>query len=264
MINSKVYLVGAGPGAVDLLTLKAYRLIKEADVVVYDRLVSDEIMDLVEVHTVKHYVGKQESEHTLPQDEINKLLVKYAFEYKNVVRLKGGDPFVFGRGGEEILELLKNNVNFEVVPGISSSVASLSYAGIPITHRGVANNFLVMTGHTCSQTGLDEVDWSGLKNVGTLVILMGIRNRKIIAKNLIAAGKNKNTPVAFIEKATTKDQKVVVSTLERVLVEDLDVQSPSVFVIGEVVNFHFDWNWFGEVQKEFRPFELKSGAVGGI
>ena len=244
MLDSKVYLVGAGPGAVDLLTLKAFNLIKKADVLVYDRLVSDEIMELVGPHTLKHYVGKQESEHTLPQEEINKLLVLYSKKYKTVVRLKGGDPFVFGRGGEEVIELLNNGVSFEVVPGISSSVASLTYAGIPITHRGVSNNFLVMTGHTCKKDNLDNVDWYGLKNVGTIVILMGIKAREYIARNLILSGRDKLTPVAFIEKATTPNQNVIISNLEDVAAGMTEVESPAVFVIGDVVNYHFEWNWF--------------------
>ena len=244
MLDSKVYLVGAGPGAVDLLTLKAFNLIKKADVLVYDRLVSDEIMELVGPHTLKHYVGKQESEHTLPQEEINKLLVLYSKKYKTVVRLKGGDPFVFGRGGEEVIELLNNGVSFEVVPGISSSVASLTYAGIPITHRGVSNNFLVMTGHTCKKDNLDNVDWYGLKNVGTIVILMGIKAREYIARNLILSGRDKLTPVAFIEKATTPNQNVIISNLEDVAAGKTEVESPAVFVIGDVVNYHFEWNWF--------------------
>lgn len=245
MSSSKVYLVGAGPGDVELLTLKAYRLIQDADVIVYDRLVSGDIMKLVGSSAKLHYVGKQESEHTLPQEEINLLLVSLAKKYKKVVRLKGGDPFIFGRGGEEIQELLKNNIKFEVVPGISSSVASLTYAGIPITHRGVSNNFLVMTGHTCSHNGLDEVNWSSLKDVGTIVILMGIKNKKIIAQNLINSGKCKTTPVAFIENATTANQRVITSTLVEVMTSEIPVKSPSVFVIGEVVNFHAEWNWFG-------------------
>lgn len=244
MNPNKVYLVGAGPGSLDLLTLKAARLIKEADVIIYDRLVSPEIMRTVNPSAVKHYVGKQESEHTIPQDEINKLIVHYALLYKTVVRLKGGDPFVFGRGGEEVQELLKNNISYEIVPGISSSIASLTYAGIPITHRGVSNNFLVMTGHTCSDNGLDEMDWNALRNVGTIVILMGIRNRSLIATNLIKAGKNKNTPVAFIEKATTPQQNVIISTLEEVCLNHVKTESPAVFVIGETVNFHEEWKWF--------------------
>lgn len=258
---SKVYLVGSGPGDVELLTLKAYRLIQEADVIVYDRLVSDDIMKLVNPKAILHYVGKLESEHTLPQNEINLLLVSLAKKHKKVVRLKGGDPFVFGRGGEEIQELLKNNIAFEVIPGISSSIASLTYAGIPITHRGVSNNFLVMTGHMCSHTGLDEVNWTSLKDVGTVVILMGIRNKKLIAQKLIESGKNKNTPVAFIENATTANQRVYTTTLIEVLNSEIPVKSPAVFVIGEVVNFHSDWSWFGIVEnKEIsEQFEVSVG-----
>lgn len=244
MNNSKVYLVGAGPGALDLLTLKAYRLLKNADVIVYDRLVGNEIMNELNPKAHLHYVGKQESEHTIPQDEINKLLVHYAQRYQSVVRLKGGDPFVFGRGGEEILELVKNGISFEVVPGISSSVSALTYAGIPITHRGVSNNFLVMTGHTCNADGLDLVAWNNLHSVGTIVILMGVRNKSFIAQKLIEGGKSSKTPVAFIERATREDQKVITSTLFEVANKNIAVESPAVFVVGETVHFHHQWNWF--------------------
>ncbi|MCK6593943.1 MAG: uroporphyrinogen-III C-methyltransferase [Bacteriovoracaceae bacterium] len=244
MNNSKVFLVGAGPGSLDLLTLKAYQLLKTADVIVYDRLVSNEIMDEINPNAHLHYVGKQESEHTIPQDEINKLLVHYAHKYKKIVRLKGGDPFVFGRGGEEIVELVKNNIAFEVVPGISSSVSALTYAGIPITHRGVSNNFLVMTGHTCNTDGLDLVPWSNLQSVGTIVILMGVRNKSFIAQKLIEGGKPSKTPVAFIERATRHDQKVITSTLFEVANKEIFVESPAVFVVGETVQFHHQWNWF--------------------
>lgn len=258
MVKSKVYLVGAGPGSLDLLTMKAFNLIKKADVVVYDRLVGPDILNEIGPQTRLHYVGKQESEHTIPQEQINKLLVQYAKEYKTVVRLKGGDPFVFGRGGEEIEELLKNNVEFEVVPGISSSVSALTYAGIPITHRGVSNHFLVMTGHTCNTDGLDLFKWEHLSSVGTLVILMGIRNKAFIANKLIEGGKDPSTPVAFVEKATTPEQKVFTSTLRDVANYELNVQSPAVFVIGDTVKFHSQWNWFQKKDEEF-PFEVSVG-----
>lgn len=252
MINSKVYLVGAGPGSLDLLTLKAYRLIKTADVIVYDRLVSNAIMEEVGPQALLHYVGKQESEHTIPQDEINKLLVEYAQKYQCVVRLKGGDPFVFGRGGEEIVELVKNDISFEVVPGISSSVSALTYAGIPITHRGVSNNFLVMTGHTCNSDGLDQVAWANLHSVGTIVILMGVRNKKFIAQKLIEGGKPPKTPVAFIERATRNDQRVTTSTLFEIANREIPVESPAVFVVGETVQFHHQWNWFLKENAEYQ------------
>lgn len=259
MSMSKVYLVGAGPGALDLLTIKAYRLIKNADVIVYDRLIGTEILDEISPKAILHYVGKQESEHTIPQDAINQLLVDYAKKYKTVVRLKGGDPFVFGRGGEEVIELLNNHIDFEIVPGISSSVSALTYAGIPITHRGVSSNFLVMTGHTCNSDGLDLVEWEHLKSVGTLVILMGVRNKALIAKKLIEGGKKPTTPVAFIERATRIDQKVMTSTLGFIAQYDFDVESPAVFVIGDTVSFHHQWNWFLNKDKE-----ENSGVIFGI
>jgi uroporphyrin-III C-methyltransferase len=247
-MNNKgiVYLVGAGPGAIDLLTVKAFKLIQSADVIVYDRLVSPEVMELVSSRCLEHYVGKQESEHTLPQEEINQLLVDYAQKYKKVVRLKGGDPFVFGRGGEEVELLVKNNILFEIVPGISSSVAAASYAGIPVTHRGVSNNFTVIAGHTCTSAGFDSMDWNAFSKLGTLVILMGVRSRSQIAENLIKVGKNKKTPVAFIENATTKDQNVIISNLEQVFLNPPNVTSPAVMVIGDVVSFHHEWKWFNE------------------
>lgn len=259
MFKSKVYLVGAGPGSLDLLTLKAYNLIKKADVIIYDRLVGSDIMKEVGPKTHLHYVGKQESEHTIPQEQINQLLVHYAHKYQTVVRLKGGDPFVFGRGGEEIEELLKYDIEFEVVPGISSSVSALTYAGIPITHRGVSNHFLVMTGHTCNSSALDLFEWSHLSSVGTLVILMGVRNKSFIAKKLIEGGKSPSTPVAFIERATRPDQKVLTTTLHDVAYYELDVQSPAVFVIGETVKFHTQWNWFQKYNEE-NFFEASVGT----
>jgi uroporphyrin-III C-methyltransferase len=256
-----VYLVGSGPGAVDLLTLKAFRLIQSADVIVYDRLVSPEIELLFPVNAKKHYVGKQESEHTLPQEEINQLLVDYAKKYNNVVRLKGGDPFVFGRGGEEIELLLKNNISYEVVPGISSSISAATYAGIPVTHRGVSTNFTVIAGHTCLPQSFDSLDWNSFSHLGTLVILMGIRSRATIAENLIKVGKYENTPIAFIENATTPRQRVIISTLAEVSKNKVEVRSPAVMVIGEVVNFHHEWNWFNVFKDDF---SLNSEAQVGL
>lgn len=255
--KGKVYLVGAGPGAIDLLTVKAFQLLQTADVVVYDRLVSTEIMEIVPGKCLKHYVGKQESEHTLPQEEINQLLVDYSNKYQKVVRLKGGDPFVFGRGGEEVELLVKNKIIFEIVPGISSSVAAATYAGIPVTHRGVSNNFTVVAGHTCTSAGFDSMDWNAFSKLGTLIILMGVRSRSQIATNLIKVGKNKNTPVAFIEKATTLNQNVIISTLEEVANNPPDVSSPAVMVIGEVVNFHYEWSWFNS--SEYLEEEVSVG-----
>lgn len=245
----KVYLVGAGPGSVDLLTVKAFRLIQEADVVVYDRLINPELMNLVKEKCVRHYVGKQESEHTLPQEEINILLVEYAKKHQKVIRLKGGDPFVFGRGGEEVELLVKESIPFEIIPGISSSVAAAAYAGIPITHRGVSNNFAVLAGHCCTPASFESIDWNAFSKVGTLVVLMGVRNRSLIARSLIEAGKDKFTPVAFIENATSISQNVIISNLDELLVNPPAVNSPAVMVIGEVVKFHHEWNWFNGIEE---------------
>lgn len=240
-----VYLVGAGPGSLDLLTIKAHRLIREADVIVYDRLIGSEVLDLIPEGCIKHYVGKKESEHTLPQSEINQLLVTLAHRYKKIVRLKGGDPFVFGRGGEEVEALAEHQIPFEIVPGISSSIAAATYAGIPVTHRGVSNNFSVIAGHTCTADQLDSVNWSAFANVGTLVILMGVKNRQLIATILIEAGRDSATPVAFIENATTSCQCVYTTTLKQLCCEALEIQSPAVMVVGDVVKFHQQWQWFG-------------------
>jgi uroporphyrin-III C-methyltransferase len=257
--RGKVYLVGAGPGSIDLLTVKAFQLIQEADVIVYDRLVKPEVMKLANQACVCHYVGKQESEHTLPQDEINELLVDYAQKYKKVVRLKGGDPFVFGRGGEEVDLLVKKGISFEIVPGISSSVAAAAYAGIPVTHRGVANSFTVLAGHCCTPASFDSIDWKAFTQIGTIVILMGVRNRSLIASCLIEAGKNKMIPVAFIENATTLYQNVIISHLEEVALNPPEVQSPAVMVIGDVVSFHQEWNWFNKTEQL-----LATGASIGL
>ncbi len=255
--NGKVYLTGAGPGPIELLTVRAYELLKEADVVVYDRLVGNDILEILPRHCIRHYVGKKESDHTLPQNEINSLLVEYARRYKKVIRLKGGDPFVFGRGGEEVEVLIQHGIPFELVPGISSSVAAATYAGIPVTHRGVANNFTVIAGHTCSQNGVDTYDWKAFANLGTLVILMGVKNRQMIAAHLIKAGKSAQTPVAFIESATRDNQKTIITNLLELSINPPEVMSPAVMVIGEVVKFHHQWEWFQTMN-----YESKEEVVG--
>lgn len=255
--EGKVYLVGAGPGSIDLLTVKAYQLLRNAEVVVYDRLVGNDIMDILPRNCIKHYVGKKDSDHTLPQNEINSLLVEYSRRYKTVIRLKGGDPFVFGRGGEEIEVLVQHGVQFEVVPGISSSVAAATYAGIPVTHRGVANNFTVIAGHTCANDGVDSYDWSAFANLGTLVILMGVKNRQMIAAHLIKAGKPASTPVAFVEDATSLGQRTHITNLQELSVNPPEIKSPAVMIVGEVVNFHHQWQWFQRA-----VFEPKGEVVG--
>ncbi len=226
----KVYLVGGGPGDPDLLTIKAYKILQSADVVLYDALINKYILNITKPDCLKIYVGKRDSRHTLPQEEINELLYKFAGVYDKIVRLKGGDPFVFGRGGEELLFLRERGVEVEVVPGITSAVAAPSSALIPITHREVASSFAVITGHPNR-----GINWADFVKVDTLIILMGVKNRQKIAKELIDAGRDPNQPVAFIEKATTPYQREVFTTLRELSQNPPEVNTPAVMVVGEVV-----------------------------
>ncbi len=226
----KVYLVGAGPGDPELLTLKAHRIISRADVILYDALVNREILNFAKEDAVKIYVGKRIGRHSLPQEEINRLLHRFALTYDTVVRLKGGDPFVFGRGGEEYLYLRERGIEVEVVPGITSAVGAPSSINVPLTHRGTSSSFAVVSGHP----GM-EVDWKGLSQADTLVILMGVKRRREIAKELISSGRDPDLPVVFIEKATTEDQREVFSTLGEVAHNPPEVNPPAVMVVGRVV-----------------------------
>lgn len=245
MKKGKAYIIGAGPGDFELLTLKAKRIIENADCIIYDRLISPNILDLAKENAELIYLGKENTEGGLIQDEINQTLVKKCLEGKNVARVKGGDPFVFGRGGEEIEELAKNNISFEVIPGITSSISVPAYAGIPVTHRGLARSFHVFTGHT-----MENGKWHNFENIakleGTLVFLMGVKNLNLIVKDLIENGKDRNTPIAIIEKGATKNQRVTVGTLENILelVEKNKVVPPAITVIGEVVNLRETFKWF--------------------
>ena len=230
----KVYLVGAGPGDPELLTLRALRILKEADVVLYDRLISEDVLSYTKPNCALIYVGKKDGKHSLPQEEINALMVKLASSHRVVVRLKGGDPFVFGRGGEEALYLREHGIECEIVPGVSSLYSVPAYGGIPLTFRGLSSSFAVVTGHEAVGK-LKRVNWKAFSGVDTLVILMGVRNRQRIAKELIDAGRDKEEPVAFIEKGTTQDQRVVISTLGEVACSPPNVNAPAVMVVGEVV-----------------------------
>ncbi len=230
----KVYLIGAGPGDIELLTVKAVRLLSTADVVLYDRLINEDVLRLLKDSSLKIYVGKSDGRHTIPQEEINRLLVKYASLYPVVVRLKGGDPFIFGRGAEEALYLTEHGIEFEVVPGVSSFYSVPAYAGIPLTFRGVSSSFAVVTGHEA--TGKEKrVNWRAFKDVDTLVVLMGVKNRRFIAGELLLSGRSPDEPVAFVEKGTTPSQRVIVSTLGEVASSPPDVSPPAVMVVGQVV-----------------------------
>ena len=242
--KGEVYLVGAGPGDPELLTLKALRLMQQADVVIYDRLVSAPILELCRRDAEKVYVGKARSNHAVPQEGINALLVKYAQAGKRVCRLKGGDPFIFGRGGEEIQELYEAGVSFQVVPGITAASGCAAYAGIPLTHRDYAQSVRFLTGHL--KEGSPELPWSELVYENqTLVLYMGLVGLESICEKLIAHGQRADMPVALISKGTTPEQKVVVGTLANIAskVEQHQIQAPTLTIIGEVVSLREQLQW---------------------
>ena len=238
--NGKVYLVGSGPGDPELLTIKALRLIKEADVIVYDQLPGAEILALLPKSAELIDVGKYAGDHTLSQDEINRLLVDYALQGKTVVRLKGGDPYLFGRGGEEALELREAGIEFEVVPGITSAIAAPAYAGIPITHRDNASMVTILTGHEQKKEG-SMLDWEWLsQSLGTIVILMGVSTLGTYIPELMRYGSDPDTPVAIIERGTRDDQVVTTGSLSTIvdIAKDRGVKAPAIVVIGDVVRLH--------------------------
>ncbi|MHA7854378.1 uroporphyrinogen-III C-methyltransferase [Marinobacter shengliensis] len=245
----EVALVGAGPGDPELLTLKAWRLIQSADVILYDRLVSPEILSLIPDNVEMVHVGKQRSNHTLPQDQINQRLVELAREGRKVVRLKGGDPFIFGRGGEEIETLAAAGVRFQVVPGITAASGCAAYAGIPLTHRDHAQSVRFITGHLKNDTC--DLPWSDfVQNNQTLVFYMGLVGLPIICRQLIGHGMTPDMPVALVSKGTTADQKVLVGTLSDIVgkVENSGVQAPTLVIIGHVVGLRSRLDWRGAVE----------------
>ncbi|MFT5839144.1 MAG: uroporphyrin-III C-methyltransferase/precorrin-2 dehydrogenase/sirohydrochlorin ferrochelatase [Flavobacteriales bacterium] len=243
----EVYLVGAGPGDPDLLTFRALRLMQKADVVVYDRLVSQEILELVRRDAEKIYVGKAKSKHTVPQDEINELLAREALAGNRVVRLKGGDPFIFGRGGEELETLIEHGISFQVVPGITAASGAASYAGIPLTHRDHAKSVVFATGHL--QDNSINLNWQGLAQPDqTIVFYMGLTGLPIICEQLVKHGLTPNTPIAMVQSATTSEQKVVTGTLEDIQkkAKEAEIKPPALIIVGSVVSLHDKLNWFGQ------------------
>ena len=241
-----VYLVGAGPGDPELLTLKALRLIKNCDALVHDALIPHEIIKEVRKNTEVFHVGKRAGKCSVPQSETNSLILKLAKEGKNVVRLKGGDPFVFSRGGEEVSFLEKHGVLVEIIPGITSGIAAPTYFGIPLTHRDAASSVTFVTGHEQIDKQKKSVNWRELaKSSDSLVIYMGIRNIEFIVRELILGGLDKNTKCAVIQEATLKNQKCIIAELKNLVytINDQKYLSPSIVVIGKIVDFKVNNNF---------------------
>ena len=241
---SKVYLTGAGPGDMDLLTIKALRVIKSADIIIYDKLANPEILKEAKASCEFIYVGKENKHHIMPQEEINELIYQSALQYERVVRLKGGDPFVFGRGSEEANYLYDRDIAFEIIPGVTSAVSVPAYAGIPVTHRGVATSFRVITGHETPHKREPQIVWEDCKTDETLIFLMGLHNLEKISKKLIAIGKPKEYPCAVISKGTTPNQKVAVGTLENIVSKAKEIETPAIIIVGKVVNLREKLQWF--------------------
>lgn len=240
-----VALIGAGPGDPELLTLRAVRLLQTTEVIVYDNLVSRGVLDFVSPQAERIYAGKRRNEHTLRQEEINNLLVQLAKEGKQVVRLKGGDPFIFGRGGEELEALVAHGISFEVVPGITAASGISSYAGIPLTHRDYAQRCMFVTGHL--KNGTTDLDWAAMvRPRQTVVIYMGLGGLSHISQAMMAHGASPDLPIAVVQDGTISTQKVVIGTLttigQRVL--DANLQSPCLTIVGEVVKLHQSLAWF--------------------
>lgn len=243
--TGEVWLIGAGPGDPDLLTFRALRLMQQADVVLYDRLVSDAILNLTRRDADRIYVGKRRADHAVPQGEINQQLVDLAKQGKSVVRLKGGDPFIFGRGGEEIELLAKSDVPFQIVPGITAASGCATYAGIPLTHRDHSQSCLFVTGHL--KNGSVDLNWKLLATPNqTVVIYMGLVGLPIVCSKLIEHGVSKEMPIALIEQGTTERQRVFTGTLDNMseIIADEDVRAPTLIIVGSVVSLHKQLAWY--------------------
>jgi uroporphyrinogen III methyltransferase/synthase len=249
----KVYLVGAGPGDPELITVKGLNMLRRADVVIYDNLVNPVLLDEIRADAEKIYVGKVAGRHTLRQEGINRLLIQYARAGKLVVRLKGGDPFVFGRGGEEAEALVENGIAWEVIPGVTSAVAVPAYAGIPVTHREYAAAFTVITGHEASEKEESSFDWEAIARLnGTLIVLMGMTRLPQIVRLLLCHGRATSTPVAVIRWGSMPMQQSVIGTLETIAeqVQQARLQPPALIIIGDVVRLSERLRWFAEAAPE--------------
>jgi uroporphyrinogen III methyltransferase/synthase len=260
----KVYLVGAGPGDPGLLTVRGLELLQKAQVIVYDQLVNPVLLEHVSPAAIRMFVGKQAGRHCVSQDEINRVLIEHARLGYRVVRLKGGDPFVFGRGGEEAEALAEAGIPFEVVPGVSSAIAVPAYAGIPVTHRKFGSSFAVVTGHETPKTQ-PSVDWGRLAAaVDTLVVLMGLKNLPQIATELVRQGLSPETPVAVVRCGTIKSQETVTGTLNDIAGKAARLKSPAVIVVGKIVELGDKLDWFTrarESSKDIRSERLEQSVT---
>lgn len=257
-VNGIVYIVGGGPGDPGLITVKGLGCLRRADVVLYDRLVAQELLTEVPSHAELIDVGKEPKRHRRSQDEINALLIEKAREGKVVVRLKGGDPFVFGRGGEECQALVQAGIRYEVVPGVSSAIAVPAYAGIPVTQRGITTAFAVVAGHMApvGAHGSDSnIDWQAVSRIGTIVFLMGVEHLPEIVEKLIAHGRDVDTPAALIREGTTQNQLIITGTLTDIVEKTREVRPPAVLVVGEVVRLHEQLDWFTPQALSIRNFK---------
>ena len=243
-MSGKAYIIGCGPGDEELLTIKAVKVLEKCTAVLYDRLVSNNILNYLNEDCLIYYCGKEPGAHYKTQDEINDMIVSLVKEGHIVGRVKGGDPYVFGRGGEEVLALNSENLDFEVIPGVTSPISVLNYAGIPITQRGIAQSFHIVTGMTSAS---EKINWNALANEnGTLVFMMGLENIERIVSNLITNGKDKETPAAVVMKGTSSKQRKVVGTLENIVhkVKESALKSPCIIVVGEVIELNDKLSWY--------------------
>lgn len=240
--NGIVYIVGGGPGDPGLITVKGLECLRRADVVLYDRLIAQELLNEVPAHAELIDVGKEPKRHRRSQEEINALLIDKAREGKIIVRLKGGDPFVFGRGGEECLALAQAGIRYEVVPGVSSAIAVPAYAGIPVTQRGVTTAFTVVAGHTGGSES--DIDWDAISKIGTTIFLMGVEHLQEITEKLVAHGRSADTPAALIQEGTTQNQRIVSGTLENILEKSREIHPPAVLIVGDVIRLRDQLDWF--------------------
>lgn len=245
--RGKVYICGAGPGDRDLLTIKAAKLLSECDVILYDRLVNKGILNMTSSYSKKVYVGRESGDPTTNQMITNELMLKYANDGKKILRLKGGDPFIFGRGGEEAEFLSSKNIKYEIVPGISSLNGAAVYAGIPLTHRDYSSSVIILTGHESIEKKKSSIKWESIaKAADTIVIFMGLEQLKHITKEIIGAGVTKKSDIAVIENATSNKQRVIIGNLGNIerKVKQKKIQSPAIIIIGKVVGIQNKLEWF--------------------